>query len=592
MTWWRQVVDRRSIGDWGFELRGDELADLTWRGHPVLRSVRVAVRDRDWRSVTLEVDSIATTDTELILHIRSHGSGSSFTGVVRAEARDAGLRVVCDLASEQPFETNRTGLVALLPPGIAGLPLTVGHSDGSTVEASLRTSVSPHQPIGDIEALTWASDCAVSARFTGEVFEMEDQRNWTDASFKVYSRPLALPFPYPVAAGERVVQSIELTAHAVEADSESAVPSTQPARTTRRDSVALQTGGVFPAIGVGASTAPDPVSGSAPTAASLPHLASTLVELDLGWPGWPAVLERAAGAGRPLDVRLVLPAACDDASIGPPPALDHAVRALSGHTVARITAFQPTGDARHVADHTAIALLRASLRGRTVDVVAGVRSHFTELNRESDRVPPDVTGIVFAVTPLFHSLDTEQLVESVAMQRLVAQQAVEIAGGRHVHVGPISLRPHFNDAATTAPPRPASSDLSAGHGSHLTGPADPRQSAPELAAWTIASAAALSVAGVASLTFFEDWGPRGLIADTGTPRPAAAAVAALASLSGGRLLSGSSPDGLVWALGALGPSGTETVLGANIGRASRVIEVRTPGGIRVMHLAPGEWRRA
>jgi len=30
---------------------------------------------------------------------------------------------------------------------------------------------------------------------------MEDQRNWTDASYKTYVRPLALPWPYTLATG-------------------------------------------------------------------------------------------------------------------------------------------------------------------------------------------------------------------------------------------------------------------------------------------------------------------------------------------------------------------------------------------------------
>ena len=35
----------------------------------------------------------------------------------------------------------------------------------------------------------------------GDIFEMEDQRNWTDASYKTYVRPLALPWPYTLPAG-------------------------------------------------------------------------------------------------------------------------------------------------------------------------------------------------------------------------------------------------------------------------------------------------------------------------------------------------------------------------------------------------------
>ena len=40
---------------------------------------------------------------------------------------------------------------------------------------------------------------------------MEDQRNWTDASFKTYCTPLARPFPVPVQAGDRVDQRVALT---------------------------------------------------------------------------------------------------------------------------------------------------------------------------------------------------------------------------------------------------------------------------------------------------------------------------------------------------------------------------------------------
>ena len=36
----------------------------------------------------------------------------------------------------------------------------------------------------------------------GDTWETEDHRNWTDASFKTYSRPLSLPYPYAIAKGE------------------------------------------------------------------------------------------------------------------------------------------------------------------------------------------------------------------------------------------------------------------------------------------------------------------------------------------------------------------------------------------------------
>jgi hypothetical protein len=198
---------------------------------------------------------------------------------------------------------------------------------------------------------------------------------------------------------------------------------------------------------------------------------------------------------------------------------------------------------------------------------------------------------VFSSTPLFHSLSSAQLVEAVPMQRLVATQGVRLAGGLPVHIGPISLRPHFNDVATTPPPMPAHDDLRDGYGSALTDAVDPRQAAPELAAWTIASAAAFAVPGVATLAYFEEWGPRGVRTVDGITQPAFDAVTALAGLAGEPGLRGDSPDGLVWALGARTADG-DVVLVANLDRRSRTVEVELPGGeTRTAELAPGSFVR-
>lgn len=59
--------------------------------------------------------------------------------------------------------------------------------------------------------------------------------------------------------------------------------------------------------------------------------------------------------------------------------------------------------------------------------------------------------------------------------------------------------------------------------------------APELAASTVASAAALAVPGVATLSYFEEWGPRGVTTAGGIPLPVLDPVTAVAELSGSRV---------------------------------------------------------
>lgn len=562
-------------GRWRLELRGDELADIAYDGRIVLRSIRAVVRDADWNTAAWKV----TVDDgdDLTLSLTTAGDlGCAVTGIVHVRATEASLVVTFDATADTAFNTNRTGLVVLHPPALAGTDLTVTHPDGTREHTVFPASISPHQPAYEIAGLAWAhAGTRVAVEFSGDVFEMEDQRNWTDASYKTYSRPLSLPFPYRLEAGERVRQEIVVTV-----DSSRATPDTDAALRASEVVLDLIPGGVFPAIGSGASTAPDPAPPLSPVGSVL------LVELDLASPTWRAALSRAAASGLPLDVRFVLDP--DD-----PDALRVGVAALVGKSVARVAAFPATGPAAHVTDAAATARLREALAANALSlpVVGGARSHFTELNREISHVPTELDGVVFSACPLFHSIDTEQLVESVAIQRQVASQAVRLAAGRPVHVGPVTLRPRFNNVATAAPSYPAAADLSSGYGAALLETSDPRQAAAELGAWTIASAAALAVPGVQTLVFFEDWGARGIRAANGEDLPVAAAVRALAELTGSALVTGDSPDGLVWALG--GTSNADTVvLVANLDAVSRAALIRgVSGRSALVNLEAGTWSR-
>lgn len=569
--WVTERVTSLARGDWTFELADDEVSRIRFRGVDVLRGVRAVARDRDWATPRWAIGPVEETPSGARLALETTELGMHLRGSLAVRAGADSLEIAFEATAERDVFTNRTGLVVLHPPRLAGSPLRVTHSDSASEDAAFPTRIAPHQPALDITALDWEHDgLAVSCRFAGDVFEMEDQRNWTDASFKTYSRPLSLPFPYAIARGEVVRQSVTVTI------ADAAAPERARPGTTTADpeTVTLEHAGTMPAVSVGASTAAG--SGPAPD----PLGAGLLVELDLGWRGWPAALRRAGSSGLPLDVRLVLPE--HDAR----DRLDAATAALDAHKVARIAAFQPAGhDAQHVSDAEATRLLRDALarHGRRLAVVGGARSHFTELNREHARLPRDLDGVVFSTTPLFHTRETRQLEEAVAIQRLVALQAVRIAAGAPVHVGPVTLRPHVNNVATTAPPRPSTDGLEEGYGPALLDADDARQAAPELAAWTIASAAALSAPGVATISFFEEWGPRGIRTVAGEDLPVAGAVRALASLAGRLLTIGRSDDDRVWILRA-----GETVLAASLADNERVVSVE---GLAPLPLPPRSWRR-
>ncbi|HKP07029.1 MAG TPA: hypothetical protein VJU58_07225 [Microbacterium sp.] len=213
-VWSGEPAQEWRSGPWSLQLRDDELADLAYDGRVVLRSVRAVIRDRNWDTATLVVDRVDASGIAVTLHVHSDGLGADLRGIVRAEVRGAGrLRVIADLEAASDFETNRTGLVVRHPPALAGAAMDVRHSDGTVAHSRFPIDRDARQqPPVDIVDLSWSQDdFDLAVRFAGDVFEMDDGHIDANAAYTTHSRPLALPTPYALAAGERVVQAVEIT---------------------------------------------------------------------------------------------------------------------------------------------------------------------------------------------------------------------------------------------------------------------------------------------------------------------------------------------------------------------------------------------
>ena len=122
------------------------------------------------------------------------------------------------------------------------------------------TSTAPAQPFKDIRALRRWVTPGITARccLNGDVFEMEDQRNWSDASYKTYVRPLSLPWPYVMEQGIANRQSVELD---IKRSPGSPAESVRRKSSIRRAPVQVGVGapqGTFPGIGV--SIHPDQIA--------------------------------------------------------------------------------------------------------------------------------------------------------------------------------------------------------------------------------------------------------------------------------------------------------------------------------------------
>ncbi len=183
----------------------------------MLSCVYASVRDRDWGTVPLQILHAEVFDGGECFRVTFQGRHEK--GEVAFEwrgdicgARDSSLSFSFDGVAGSDFWRNRIGFCVLHPMSYAGTLATLEHTDGRREETTFPVLVAPHCPFRDLRALTHevAPGLRVRIELHGDEFETEDQRNWTDASFKTYCTPLERPFPVRIRAGERVQQQVFL----------------------------------------------------------------------------------------------------------------------------------------------------------------------------------------------------------------------------------------------------------------------------------------------------------------------------------------------------------------------------------------------
>jgi len=185
----------------------------------VLRAIAFLVRDRNWDTPEPQLTDLVVKQEENGFRVtfdalcRTHDGELPWSGKIEGRA-DGTLRFTGTARPERDFLTNRTGFVILHPlDGVAGCPVEVTHTNGVKQEARFPAFIDPEPCFLDIRSLSHEVTPGIRATcmMEGDTWEMEDHRNWLDASFKTYVRPLALPFPYTIAGGSEVTQAVTLS---------------------------------------------------------------------------------------------------------------------------------------------------------------------------------------------------------------------------------------------------------------------------------------------------------------------------------------------------------------------------------------------
>jgi hypothetical protein len=521
------------------------LRTIRYEGHEVLRAIAYVVRDSDWGTYNPEITEYHLDQSNDAFTVTYNGRCTSAnpSQSLRYQARITGNsqgNLLFEVVAEPltPFVTARCGFAVLHPiDGIAGQPAIVERVDGSQQHATFPDLISPAQPFKDIRAIQHHVAPAITARcrMNGDIFEMEDQRNWSDASYKTYVRPLALPWPYVMEQGVTIRQSVELEITRSQQSSQT------PAR---RENAPIRVAiagpeGAFPGIGVSihpdlipqalahpgllnswqllllhfdptAGHGPSHLRGFAEITRRLPAVDKTESVLELVLPAkgsvrdeLSSVAELVAAAGLPLSGILVSPAPDRQStlpgSVWPPcPPLAEIYKA-----------------ARDVFPGIAIG--------------GGTLSYFTELNRK--RPPIELLDFVSHCTcPIVHAADDLSVMETLeAMPHIVRSARALIGKDKPYRIGPSTIGMRHNPYGSRVMANPANRRIT------MTDH-DPRQTSLFAAAWMIGYVAATAEAALQSVTVASLTAQLGLAREDASGKlehyPAFHAARALADLGG------------------------------------------------------------
>lgn len=481
----------------------------------VLRGIYAAVRDCNWGTTPATIRESRRTVEARSFRIEfesEHRHGEIhfvWQGRLQGDA-DGTIRYEFDGVAKTNFRRNRIGFCVLHPiHECAGARARQTRTDGAVRECRFPELIEPQifgcSSFRDLPAVAHEIETGLWAEleFAGDTFEMEDQRNWTDASFKTYCTPLALPFPVEVRAGTRVHQVVTLRlAGKISSVGASSLTVSPPKPEVLALEICAPATTRLPALGLGVASHGEPLDELEARTLRQLRVSHLRADLRLAERNWQLKLDQAASeaehVGVQLELAIQLPRQNDfDA--------EAAARALRRHA-ARMVRVLALREGEPATTAETILQVRQLLRGISVPVGAGSDCNFCELNREQalGRLAlKDADFLFWSINPQVHATDHLSIMETLEAQAATVRSARAFGGNLPLVVTPVTLKQRFNPVATAAA-TPRAPD-------ELPPEVDLRQLSQFAAAWTIGCLVALADSRVESVTMFETTGWRGVM---------------------------------------------------------------------------------
>lgn len=447
----------------------------------VIRMIYFAVRDTHWKTADYNIQ-------DEVIEIRGKGFAISYTALhqlheivyrtdVKIEASENQIVFRVNGEAETSFHRNRIGICVLQPvKEYTGQEVHVTTPDGSRYDAHFPVLISPHQPFKEISRLQSKAAGEINVEFTfeGDIFETEDQRNWADSSFKIYSTPLTLPLPVAVTKGDRLEQAVSIKI----------TGSARPFRTVAVGETKLP----FPKIGYG-SVSEDLNETGLALLSQLP-LHHYLVAISMLTTGWESLLSQKCKEAIQLKTTIELAVVfSENVSIDLERLLVNIERLN-----APIGSMLLLQQGKPVMPKESFVWLYSEIKKLypAMKVGFGTDGFFADLNRNRPSFE-EFDFVRFSLNPQVHASDTRSVMENLQQLRDLVQSARSISRNKPVYISPITFKIR------------AAGGLDS----------DSRQHRNLGALWTLV--AIKNLANADQLTFYEVSGQKGVIQPNPTP---------------------------------------------------------------------------
>jgi hypothetical protein len=466
----------------------------------IIRMIYATVRDKAWITILPEIsDEIIKSekDSFYISYRGLYKSGDiDFSTQIQIEGKpDSSIILSFEGEAINTFEKNRVGFCVLHPiEGYAGNDCIIIHSDKTSEKYLFPMDISPHQPFKDISSMKWivnGSTCTLD--FFGEIFETEDQRNWSDASYKTYCTPLSLPYPAKIKKGEKIIQRIIFTT-----DTPSGPEKTNNEVITL--SVSPWKAVKMPKIGIGRSTRTVALSESEINILEKLRFEHYRTDIYLFRPDWHTLANTSLFEAEKLGYQMEFALFFDENTIKQATEFKDWAEEKKAN-IAVISLFHK--DYRYTPDTLTVTISPILKKAfPDVKISCGTNANFAQLNR--NRPVSDLNDLIcYSIHPQEHASDNCTLTENLFAQKYTVETCTKFAKGKGILISPLNIQRRFN-ANIDKYELPASAD-------GLPAQVDSRLMSLFGACWAAGSLKYLCESEIYGATYFETAGERGII---------------------------------------------------------------------------------